>query len=516
MLFAAVLFFIVTLSVVFSSAVFYRLSHLQRSAQALNNQSLAVSLAGQAMLADLSRMHDLMLQTILAPHASTPGQVSTTLQALDGDLRHDVAVVSAESAEFQGARDAVTRQLDGWHATHGRILDLIRNNRMNQALALGMNSGVHGYSMLDASMGALAQQVRAHAAALAEAAAGKEDEAVREAWWMLGALALFNALCGVVVIRRIRVILKDDARLVARLHEDEQRLKMALSGGNQGTWDLDVTTGKLNFDAQWGNLLSYQDKRDRPASMEQWAARIFGEDRERVLKAMQDHIEGRVPEYRAEYRMRSGDGELRWVAGRGKAMQRDANGKATRVVGITQDITQRKLSEQKIWNLAHTDLLTGLPNRVLLYDRLTQMLAYAKRRGKMFALLFLDLDGFKAVNDQFGHDVGDQLLQEVAGRLSAAIRSEDTLARVGGDEFIFLLSTIHAREDAAIVSDKILALLRQDFVIDDHVCRIGGSIGVAVFPDHSDTMDALVSCADDAMYQAKAKGKNNFQFFEPA
>jgi diguanylate cyclase (GGDEF)-like protein len=151
-----------------------------------------------------------------------------------------------------------------------------------------------------------------------------------------------------------------------------------------------------------------------------------------------------------------------------------------------------------------------------LYDRLNQMLAYAKRHGKMFALLFLDLDGFKAVNDRFGHDIGDQLLREVAGRLGAAIRSEDTLARVGGDEFIFLLSAIHAREDAAIVSDKILALLREDFVINGSVCKIGGSIGVAIFPDHSETMDALVSCADDAMYQAKAKGKNAFQFFQPA
>ncbi|HKB59100.1 MAG TPA: sensor domain-containing diguanylate cyclase [Gallionellaceae bacterium] len=512
-LFAACFFFILVLSIGFSSALIYRLAHLQATARALYGHSLAISQAGQEMLGDVSRMHDLMLQTLAAPDTRGLAQVGASLQALDAGLRQNLSTVAADAGKFRRTRDEVNHQLDAWHAAYARILDLLQHNHRKEALALGMSSGVQSYGQLNAGMAAFVQEARAHTAALADAAARSTSEAIREAWWILGALALLNALCAVSVLRRISLIMKDDASLVSRLHENEQRLKMALSGGNQGTWDLDATTGKLNFDTQWGNLLGYQDKRDRPATVDQWAARIFSEDRERVLKAINDHIEGRTPEYRAEYRMRGHDGELRWIGGHGKAMHRDSHGRATRVVGITQDITQRKLSEQEIWRLAHTDLLTGLPNRVLLYDRLSQMAAYAGRHDQMFSLLFLDLDGFKEVNDRYGHDIGDKLLQEVAARLGRIIRGEDTMARVGGDEFILILSGIQGREDAATAAGKILGLLHEEFLIGNCRCHIGGSIGIALYPEDSEDMDALVSRADDAMYAAKAKGKNNYQFY---
>jgi diguanylate cyclase (GGDEF)-like protein/PAS domain S-box-containing protein len=513
-LFAACFLFILVLSIGFSSAVIYRLAHLQSTARALYDRSLAISQAEQSMQGDVSRMHDLMLRTLVAPDMHELPEVEASLQQLDASLRQDLAAITTGSGEFVSTRDELGRQLDAWHTTHAQLLDLLRQNRRQEALALGMSGGIATYGQLDSSMAASVQKIRLRTAALADAAARSTDEAIREAWWMLGVLAFLNAVCAVGVLRRISLIMKDDAGLVARLHEDEQRLKMALSGGNQGTWDLDATTGKLNFDAQWGNLLGYVDKRDRPATVDQWVAKIFGEDRERVLNAITDHIEGRSPEYRAEYRIRDASGELRWIAGHGKAMLRDSHGRATRVVGITQDITQRKLSEQEIWHLAHTDILTGLPNRVLLYDRLTQMVAYARRHDQMFALFFLDLDGFKEVNDKHGHDIGDKLLQEVAARLGDVIRGEDTMARVGGDEFIFILSGIRTRDDAATAAEKILGLLRDEFIVNGCRCHIGGSLGIALFPEDSEDMDTLVSHADDAMYDAKAKGKNNCQFYQ--
>lgn len=515
-LFAACFFSVLALSVAFSSVIIYRLAHLQARASVLYDRSLLISQAGQTMLADVSRMNNVILEAILAPEAGTPEEVPATLQALDTGLRRELSVVVADVDDFRAAEKDITRQLDVWHATHARIIDHILHNRHDQALALGMGANIQLYHQLDMSMAALEHNARARTTALANDAVSGANQGIREAWWTLGVLALFNVLCGVTVFRRISRIMTDDSRLVTRLQDNEQRLKMALSAGNQGTWDLDIATGKLTFDSEWARLLDYQDEHDRPATMDQWADKIHSEDRDRVVREMHEHIVGHTPEYRAEYRIHNKGGKLRWVAGFGKAMDRNDNGIATRVVGITQDITQRKYAEKEIWNLAHSDLLTGLPNRVLLYDRLNQMIAYARRHGQMFALFFLDLDGFKQVNDEWGHDIGDKLLQEVAGRLGGAVRREDTVARVGGDEFIFLLSGIHAPEDAATIADNVLTVLRKEFMIDDHPCHIGGSIGIALFPHDSDDMDTLVSHADDAMYQAKAKGKNSYQFYQPS
>jgi diguanylate cyclase (GGDEF)-like protein/PAS domain S-box-containing protein len=274
-----------------------------------------------------------------------------------------------------------------------------------------------------------------------------------------------------------------------------------------------VPTGNINFDTQWGEMLGYHAEKERPYHLKDWTALVHEEDRDRVSKALQDHIDGRSAEYNVEYRIRSGSGALKWVGGRGKAVHRDANGKAARVVGITRDITLKKQSEERVWQLAHTDLLTGLPNRVSFYDRLSQAAAYAKRHHTKFALLFLDLDGFKNVNDKFGHDVGDRLLKEVAERLRQNSRGEDTAARTGGDEFIIILNDVAHARNAAIVADKIIRSLAEPFIIEGNTCQIGGSIGISIFPDDSDNMETLVSQSDDAMYRAKAEGKNSYRFF---
>ena len=194
-------------------------------------------------------------------------------------------------------------------------------------------------------------------------------------------------------------------------------------------------------------------------------------------------------------------------------MHRDADGKALRIVGITRDITLKKQAENRIWQLAHSDSLTGLPNRALFYDRLRQSIAQATRHNRKFALLFLDLDGFKKINDKFGHDAGDELLQEVTARLRQNIREEDTVARIGGDEFIFILNDLSDAGNAALTAQKIIHSLEAPFVIHENICQIGGSIGISTFPDDSDKMETLVTQADDAMYQAKKNGKNNYQFF---
>ncbi len=182
-------------------------------------------------------------------------------------------------------------------------------------------------------------------------------------------------------------------------------------------------------------------------------------------------------------------------------------------VGIVRDITERKLAEQKIAHLAHYDYLTDLPNRALFLDNLGHALALAKRKSFKVAVLFLDLDGFKKVNDTMGHDVGDLLLQGVARRLKEITRASDTVARVGGDEFLFILSDIGSDENAAFTANKIITALGRPFEFGENVCHIGGSIGIAIYPDASIKSDALVKLADDAMYLAKQSGKNTYRFY---
>ena len=177
-------------------------------------------------------------------------------------------------------------------------------------------------------------------------------------------------------------------------------------------------------------------------------------------------------------------------------------------VGIVRDITERKLAEQKITHLAHYDPLTDLPNRALFLDRLTTSVALAQRSSHRMATLFLDLDGFKQVNDTHGHDVGDLLLRGVANRLSKTVRISDTVARIGGDEFTFILNNIGSAENALAVADKIIAALGPPFDFDGRICKVGGSIGIAIFPDGASNADTLVKQADEAMYLSKQSGKN--------
>ena len=180
---------------------------------------------------------------------------------------------------------------------------------------------------------------------------------------------------------------------------------------------------------------------------------------------------------------------------------------------FTRDITKRKRNEERIVYLAHFDAVTNLPNRTLFYDRLEQAIAQAQRYKQKLAILFLDLDGFKQVNDNFGHHVGDGLLKAVAERLNENARSMDTVARVGGDEFVFILNDVVNADNAATVANKVVESLASPFVIQNNICSIGGSIGISIFPDDTDKMETLVKLADDAMYLAKNKGKNNYQFF---
>jgi diguanylate cyclase (GGDEF)-like protein/PAS domain S-box-containing protein len=191
--------------------------------------------------------------------------------------------------------------------------------------------------------------------------------------------------------------------------------------------------------------------------------------------------------------------------------QMDVGGRAL-YIGIVRDITDRKRVHERIEQLAHHDFLTKLPNRALFKDRLERAMAMAERNEGRVAVLFLDLDGFKAINDELGHDAGDMLLCEIARRITGAIRHSDTVARAGGDEFTVILNEIGSQEDVSAVAGKIRDVISLPFRIAGRERRIGASIGIAIFPDHARAHDELLRAADAAMYVAKQAGKNAFRF----
>jgi diguanylate cyclase (GGDEF)-like protein/PAS domain S-box-containing protein len=191
----------------------------------------------------------------------------------------------------------------------------------------------------------------------------------------------------------------------------------------------------------------------------------------------------------------------------------DRQGKPVGFRGVLRDITERKNMEKSLQYLAHHDALTGLPNRILFNDRLQRAIAHAQRNFSLLGVLFLDLDNFKEVNDNLGHDIGDLLLKNVANRLEETIREIDTVARFGGDEFVFILPDIKSIEYANKVIQRIHAAFSRPFLIGEHSITITPSMGAAFYPIDSDDMETLLKKADTAQYRVKEEGKNNFKFY---
>lgn len=324
---------------------------------------------------------------------------------------------------------------------------------------------------------------------------------------------LYLALYAIVQNAQKHIAEETQQREMAQqaLASSEERWKFALEGSDAGVWDRNLQTGEVVYSRRYREIYGYGEDQ-LIDHWETWEDRVHPDDLPLVTADREAYLTGKTETYSNERRMRCQDGSWKWILSRGMVVSRDAQGRPVRMIGTHTDISERKAAQQRLQMLAHFDLLTGLPNRGLFSDRLRHGLAKARRDKTGLALMMIDLDEFKPVNDLYGHQIGDLLLKEVATRMLACVRREtDTVARLGGDEFVVILSEVEQARDATTVAETIRDALHQTFDIGGRLINISSCIGVAIFPEHGPDEALLIKSADVAMYRAKENGRNRVE-----
>nr|WP_240956230.1 EAL domain-containing protein [Wenzhouxiangella sp. XN79A] len=301
------------------------------------------------------------------------------------------------------------------------------------------------------------------------------------------------------------------AEVEARLRSSESLRRHAEALAGMGSWQWEVGSERFGASEEWRNVTGVGSG---PLTRRQVLELTPAAERGRVEAALAETVESGRP-YSIEHRIvRPDNGEIRWVKVHADLFHHDDGTPWLR--GFAQDITDRKRDAEELFRLAHYDSLTGLPNRVLALDRLDHVLHHAHRTRRAASMLFLDLDHFKKINDTLGHAVGDRILKLAAERLVGQLREDDTVARIGGDEFLILLGESADERRLVTVANTLLQAFRQPFDLDGREMMLTISIGIAVYPQDGRTADELMRNADTAMYHAKGEGRNGFQFFTAA
>ncbi len=451
-----------------------------------------------AELADSFNSMSSRLQDAINNLQASKQQLSVTLQSI-GD-----ALIAVDLAGQVTLMNPVAESLTGWtlQEARGRPVTevfLIRNALTGQpaslpvdrVLAEGVVIGLANHTVLYARDGR-------HTHISDSAAPICDSDGL-----MFGVVMVFRSV-------------DEEYRLQAALAESEQHFRTLADSGHALIWTSGLDKHCNYFNRVW---LDFTGRSPEQEFGDGWTAGVHPDDIGQCLDTYVKAFDRREP-FSMEYRLRRHDGEYRWLLDEGKP-RHDTQGNFLGYIGHCLDITERRQAEAEISRLAYYDALTGLPNRRLLIDRLTQTLAAARRSAHVGALMFIDLDQFKRVNDARGHDIGDAVLQQVGDRLKRFLRDEDTVARLGGDEFVVLLANLANAPEAAArlamgVAEKIRAVMETPFQVDGSDYHIGASIGITVFPKAGETEDDLLREADTAMYRAKDAGRNSVVYFESA
>ncbi|HVP08217.1 MAG TPA: diguanylate cyclase [Burkholderiales bacterium] len=295
----------------------------------------------------------------------------------------------------------------------------------------------------------------------------------------------------------------------AAQYENVEKLRLAVDAAELTYWEWERDTDQLHWGRDPSTLVG--DAGGRNTRWSEYLQIVHPEDRERYLATVNAAWE-QAGACSNEYRVIRGDGRVAWLSSHGKTLA-DPTGRVYRMIGVSQDITDRKRQEEEARFLAYHDTLTGLPNRRLLDDRLRQAVFLAQRRDTRVAVMVIDLDRFKQVNDALGHRAGDAVLREASHRIAGCVRKADTLARHGGDEFVVVIPDLRQDGDSQVVAEKILRALEPPFRVDGHDFAIGASIGISLYPTDAGDGEAVLRNADVAMYRAKQLGRNNYRFY---
>ncbi len=352
-----------------------------------------------------------------------------------------------------------------------------------------------------------------------------------------------NEVIGIVGVSRN---ISERRRVEAALAESESRWNFALEGAGQGVWDHDLKHGKAFYSRMWRQMRGFGLDETIDGSREAWLARVHPDDRARIIDQANRQNSGELAQNSFEYRERHRDGHYIWILSRGKAVEWNPDGSVARIIGTDTDITSLKEAEAQAaeekeqtyrkhvaalekaheaaeaaqnlaLSLARHDALTGLPNRRVFAEVLEAARQQAGRGGAQFAVLSLDLDRFKPVNDVYGHQAGDDVLSEVATRIGAVVRAGDMVARLGGDEFALIMHCNEGEEPtaaAALLADRIIAGVGRPISIGPQVVDVGTSIGIAICPIDGTDPETLLRAADMAMYRAKERGRGTYSFFQ--
>jgi diguanylate cyclase (GGDEF)-like protein/PAS domain S-box-containing protein len=328
-----------------------------------------------------------------------------------------------------------------------------------------------------------------------------------------------------ILAHRVRYMLRASSA-INDLNQNQRRLSNAQRIGEMGDWEWDVRQDRIVPSEQAWRIFGH-DAVDSALQSERFLATVHPEDAARVRQACEQAI-ANGGAFAIEHRVLQSGGSLRHVHQQVEVIAQDDAGRALRLAGAVHDITQRKDAEEQIRRLAYYDTLTGLPNRLLFTEQLHKAIADAERDGRQVAIMFVDLDHFKRVNDTLGHGAGDELLRVVSTRLATSIRAldsvsrggaeapefENCIARLGGDEFIVMLSDVNRVCDAAGVARRLVAALHEPVTVMGTELFVGGSVGVAMYPTDGHDIDTLLMNADTAMYRAKEAGRGGFQFYD--
>jgi len=294
-----------------------------------------------------------------------------------------------------------------------------------------------------------------------------------------------------------------------QLRESETRYALAAKGANDGLWDWDLENEETYYSERWEEILGVKCE-----TKSCWLDKIHPDDRSSVILELDNHLGGETEHFQNEHRVLHSNGEYRWVLIRGLAV-RDENDKACRIAGSLTDITDRKNAEAKLEHDAVHDELTGLPNRAKFMRRLTESLGRAKNdEDYMFAVLFIDIDRFKTVNDSLGHQAGDELLMKFTDKLLSIVRPNDMIARLGGDEFVLLIDPVPDKERVNRIAQRLLKELKKPIRINGQLIYWSASIGIAMSSSKYSNADELLCDSDLAMYRAKLNGKGRYEVFD--